>query len=159
MHMQERTCSGHILMVCALGRQCIVTLYVALRTSMRSTCSCLGHCCFAELDFRMHAALVDICFAWRLLSIQVPSRMEEMKRVLFELEPKWLRKFANDFVICTETAWTRCVRDFQELNNRRKTLITTQQKRSRTNSSCNDIYISLNMNFRVGLANRPRICR
>ena len=156
--MQERTCSGHILMVCALGRQCIIALYVALGMSMRSTCSCLGHCCFAELDFRMHAALVDFCFAWRLHSIQVAPGMEGMERVMFELEPKWLRTFAKNLVICVETVWTIRVRDFQEVNKRRNMLISPQ-KLSRTNASCNHIYISVSMNIRVGFANRPRICR
>jgi len=82
-------------MVCALGRQCIVASYVALGISMCSTGLCLGHCCFAELDFRMHAALVDVCVAWRLHSVQVPPGMEGIERVMLELEPKWLRTFAN----------------------------------------------------------------
>ena len=43
----------------------------------------------------MHAALVDICVAWRLHSIQVPPGMEGTERVMLELEPKWLRTFAD----------------------------------------------------------------
>ena len=145
-------------MVCALGGQCIVALYVAPGIPMRSTCSCLGHCCFAELDFRMHAALVSICFPGRLHAIQVAPRMEGMERVMFELEPKWLRTFAKNLIICVETAWTIRVRDFQQVSKRRNMLISPQ-KLSRTNASCNHIYISVSMSIRVGLANRPRICK